>query len=236
MVQGKHSSPCRFSPYVKQEQIDKDLNAYLEPKVTIDKLGTVKFGRQKRKFGRIGGKTLVATGKRVPLAALIIAARASGHYQGNPRWKLDKNPFKDVSRVAGRSAMARLTTKLLKGRHSSTSFIRSGFVAAIVILRDFVIRRMSGPKPDSQATGQSYGPGKFGDATPAKDNGTGKAFAQIVNNIGAEGFDAAKVNQVMIDKESGPLQESIDEEAKSMWEYIATHQNEANARFNQATK
>lgn len=220
------------TPFASIESMDSDLDRFTTPTVTVDSEGKAVISkRQKRQFGRIGGKALLATGKRVPLAALIVAKRASGSYTGNPKWKLDKNPFKGVSPARGAAAMTKLIEKMFKGRHSSAHFLQSGWVKAVKILRGFKVgsyRQGTNPNQDSKF---DYDLAVRGEATPARE-GSDKVFSQIVNNTGETGFNRIRVDEALQQYGAAPLQAAVDRESDNLLEYVARKNAEKDAKFN----
>jgi hypothetical protein len=103
---------------------------------------------------------------------------------------------------------------------------------AITVLKDLAIRRLSRGGLDREATAHDYGAPK-GDVIPAKE-GRSSVFAMIENNIGKDSpVDPEKVQAAVEAQQSGPLQDAINEEERLMREYMLTHTQVRNDKFNQ---
>ncbi len=207
------------TPFVTAERIDAELGTIVTPK--IGKRGKPLSTRSARNRIYSSGRT--GDSAQAPLAALIVVARANPNSFYNrsthQRFLLDKNPFKGVSREAGRAAMAALVHKLISTRHRSGSFIRSGFVPAIRTLQPFAQRKfMKGGANPSEGLRQYYGP-DLGEGIPADEFGSLKAMCTVRNYVGTEGANAPSANRAL-DMYAGPaFQAAVDQEGESNANY-----------------
>jgi hypothetical protein len=174
--------------------------------------------------------------KQVPIAALIISARANidSNYNAltNYRWALSRNPFKGVSRAQGARAMSALVHKMIAGRHSSINFLKSGWVPAMKKLGPLVQRGGGGRLAGGAAVNLSdYHDGQpRGDASPASDAWV--ASASIENDTGTEGDNQQSQNEALWKYGAPALQSAVDREQAQTLEYIQRKMDEDNARFN----
>lgn len=215
-------------PFVTPQKVDTELAAMVTPVIgkrgkplkTVDKKGN-RIAKNISFKGQIGG---VGKNKEIPLAVLIVAARANpgsrynigdGDYPGtNSRYELTSNPFKGVSPSVGAQAMRELVSSMIKSRHKSGSFLKAGWSNVIKTLKPLAkMRFMRGTF--SAAT---RGNDDLGEAIPAQ-SGQSNATCTIANMVGLEGQNAASFNRALIQYGSGPLQNALDGEGRKQMEY-----------------
>lgn len=200
-------------PYVTPDRVDAELSVIESP--VIGKRG--KPLKRKKLF-------TPRESNQVPFAALIIAARAnpSSYYNRTTgsRYLLTKNPFKGVSRAAGRAAMAALIDKMVKSRHKSGKFLLAGFVPAVQEMAAFAVQKYMPGAPRADRTGY-YG-GSLGSASPAREGDT-VASATIMNRVGMEGRNAASFNKALWEIGAPVLQQAVDDEGRKQMEYALKH-------------
>lgn len=173
--------------------------------------------------------------KDVPIAALIISARAKARSRynilTNNRWFLAKHPMKDVSRAAGRSAMRSIINQMVSVRHKSISYLRSGWIKAFVTLGPYAQKsgHPNSGQPD-RTTGLGASLEARGDATIAQPGNT--PLASITNATGGLGANAIEQNEALWHYIGPALQRAIDEEEQSMRIYTAKKIAQMNAEFN----
>lgn len=202
------------TPFVAVERINTELGVIVTPK--IGKRGkplSTKSAKNRVYSSRVGD---------VPVAALIVAARAnpSSHYNQltGGRYKLDKNPFKGVSRAAGRAAMAALVHRMIAARRSSVRFIGAGFVKAIHDLKAFAAQKFlkGGPSPsegDKDYHGADLGegiPGEVSSLTP---------IAYVRSYVGTEGANAGSHNRALLTYAAPALQQATTQEGEYQANY-----------------
>lgn len=198
-------------PFVTPQTIDSQLKVIKQD--VIGKRGKVL--KNKKKYVQF-------TGGGVPVAALIIAARAnpSSRYNQltNSRYKLPKNPFKGVSRATGQAAMAALIDYMIKKRHSSGKFLIAGIIPAIRTLyplsKQKFIKGGFSPRSDfNAARGQQKG---F--AIPAREGET-NVTATIESDIGMTGRNAESHNRALLTIGTPLLQRAADNEGAKNMQY-----------------
>ena len=193
--------------------VDADLSVLELP--VIGKRGKPLKGKRQFAAG-LGGSRLV------PLAVLIIQARARAGSRYNQltggRYRLPQSPFKGVSRAAGAFAMRAAVDRMVKQRHSSTGFIRAGWLPAIKTLGAIV-----GDAGGMMDRATSLG---LGAAIPAA-SGSAQARCVIANDVGLSGSNSHSNNRALIDKGSGPLQAAIDAQGQKEMAYAMRKHGEA---------
>lgn len=197
-------------PFVTPEKIDTELSVIQNPVI----------GKRGKPLKRKKVYTPKATGE-APLAALIVAARAnpSSYYNRvtNARYLLTKNPFKGVSRAAGRAAMALLIDKMVKARHKSGRFLKSSFVPIVRALFPFAAQKyVPGGGSVTGDRGSYYGTGT-GVASPAREGN--RIVATISSLLGMEGRNAPSHNRALWTFAAPVLQDMVDREGRKQMEY-----------------
>ena len=218
------------TPFASIEAMDASLGRFEIPKTLITKTGEVSFRGKRFFYSRRGAK---AGNEEVPLTALIIAARVKKGDSIPAKWRLDKNPFKGVTRKQGQAAMRKLVEKMLKGRHSSAHFLQSGWVKAVRILEQYAVGKK--PADANQDMKYDYASSVRGDATVAHE-GSNMVFAQIINNTGQEGVNAERVDEMLQKYGTAPLQRAIDREESQLWRRISDLNKPRDDKFNQMAK
>jgi len=204
-------------PFVAPERVDSELAVIATP--VIGKRG--KPLKRKRTFR--GGISEGQRRKDVPLAALIVAARANpkSNYNQitNQRYRLPGgNPFKGVSRAEGAARMRELEDRMIKSRHRSGKFLLAGWIPAIRTLAGLAVTKfLRGAGKPSEGAKSFYG-GELGSAQPARENEL-EASATIANEVGAEGMNAGNFNRALMLYGIGPLQMAIDQEGERQMAY-----------------
>jgi hypothetical protein len=209
-------------PAASIRKIDTDLDKFVVPIFRVKGLaGPTK--RTKVKFGKGTAR------QDAPLIALIINSRVGK----SGRWGLSASPFKGVSRAAGRAAMQRMAQKLLKARHSSTNFLRSGWIGAIRDLYSSAKRRAGGSP--LEGSNFDYDFDKRGSALPAKE-GSWNVVASAENNTGAIGQSAAEANDALHRYGDIILQREVDAEYGRTVDYLVKKYAESGEKFNEMCK
>lgn len=205
-------------PYVTPEKIDTQLALITHP--VIGKRG--KPLKNKKRY--TAGISTIQNNKEVPLAALIVAARANPNSRynqlTNQRYKLPKNPFKGVARSVGRALMAQLVDKMAKNRRRSGKFLLVGWIPAVRKLYAFSVQKFMKGSNASEGRKEYYG-ADLGDAKPAIPGVT--CSAEIENDVGAEGPNAANFNRALITYGLPLLQMEIDTEGERNMQYALKH-------------
>lgn len=202
-------------PYVTPEKINTELGVVKQ--AVFGKRGKPLKNKKRYISTRMGDSQ-----QSVPMAALIVAARAnpSSVYNRltNSRYLLSKNPFKGVSRAAGRAAMAALIDKMVKTRRRSTKFLLAGWIPAIRKLMPFTKQKyIKGSARPLDGASQYFG-GDLGDATVAIKGGYWTR-AVIENAVGMEGQNAASFNRALMTYGAPALQIAVDREGEQQAAY-----------------
>lgn len=221
------SSYCKsHMHYTPQALIDAELLVEKEPR--IGKRGKPIKSKPNYK-GAAGTSRNYAD---VPLSVLIIQARSDpeSNYneRTNSRYALAHSPFYGVSREAGRLAMKAMESRMIKGRHSSTKFLLSGWAPAVKALRPYAWRGANYPPLTFTAGLEFQDLGGFKIATDSSPNAT------ISNRVGMEGVQGEKFNKAMNEYGLPVLVEAIRIEQTKMIARAEKMLAEANAQFNQA--
>ena len=220
------SSYCKnHMHYVPQALIDAELLVEKEPR--IGKRG--KPIKSKPNYKGAAGTARIAG---VPLSVLVIQARsnpASNYNQRtNSRYALAHSPFYGVSRDAGRLAMKAMESQMIKGRHSATKFLLSGWAPAVNALRPYAWRGANYPPLTFTAGLEFKDLGGFKIATDSRPNAT------ISNRVGMEGIEGDIFNEAMHKYGEPVLVEAIRVEQTQMIARAEKMLAKANAQFNQA--
>lgn len=215
-------------PFSTIGRIDTELGVA----VNLTKIKSGKrFSRNKRNFSFTAGKGGDIV-KSVPLAALIIQARAnpSSNYNRITHSRYaGPSPFKGVSRAAGAAAMAGAISRMIKSRHSSIKFLRAGWSMALEALWRFKGNRSASKGGDFTSKSNFS---DFGDVTVAQEGYT-KVMGMIANNIGVEGsVNAPNYNAAMLKYGVPALQAALDREEKEMLLYMIKKTKAQNDKFN----
>lgn len=198
-------------PYVTPERIDTELSVIENPVI----------GKRGKPLKRKKIYNPKVAGNEAPLAALIVAARANpnSYYNRvtNSRYLLSKNPFKGVTRSAGRAAMAHLIDKMVKARHKSGRFLKSSFVPIVRALFPFTAQKyLPGGGSVSGGSSSYYGT-STGVASPAREGN--RIIATISSLLGMEGRNAPSHNRALWTFAAPVLQNAVDNEGKKQMEY-----------------
>jgi hypothetical protein len=184
----------RLMPVVRAPKIDSELAVISNP--VIGKRGKALKNR----------KTYTAAPQASatpPLAVMIVAARANPNsrynQRTNQRYALAKNPFKGVSREAGRAAMRAFVDAMIKMRRSSGGFLAAGWGQVASKLHAFAKHK--------------WMPGKSG----------AECTVTIENIVGMEGANAASHNAALLTEGAPGLQRAVDYEGKRQMEYALKH-------------
>ncbi len=210
------------------------------PFTSIDRmdteLGTIRVSEKTGKTlkgttgkGALRGSAMGREQTETTLAKLIILARANllskkpskYNISTNFRYALNKDDLKGKGTILG------MISRMIKSRHSSSKFLRSGWVPAIQTLEPYAFKR-GGAAPVEAKT---FKFGNRGSATPAV-SGSWEVSCMIENATGLEGKNAANFNQALLLHGIGPLQAAIAQEEAGMVHFMETHQKAANAEFN----
>jgi hypothetical protein len=158
----------------------------------------------------------------VPLSVLIIIAQAryGSNYNERTGYRFARgaNPFAGVSREAGLAMMRAAENRLINARHSSTGFIRLGWVAVKKILRS---KFYGGAPPLDDYSGDDA-PEPFGIAySDTTLHGASCTIENLIGMVpGTKGYNAPNYNRAMLEKGTGPLQQAIDEVAFEKMNYV----------------
>ena len=215
------------TPFATQEKIDLDLKVAVN--LTITKRGRISK-RQSRKSPNYSSHRMgdIVTSK--PLAVLIMLARANHSPNQRKRYWMDKSQFKTGTRAGNQRAMSNAINRMIKSRHSSTKFLRSGWEPAITELSPHAIkRRGSAPWVEER---RDYGFAVRGYAIPAIREGD-LCRVEIANTTGMSDSEPDSTANEALWIHSGPgLQEAIDEEAAGMVNWMAKHLVKSDQFFN----
>lgn len=213
------------TPFVTPQKIDSEMGTIVTPLKGIrGKVLSQKYAKNKVYSSGLTLKVKDKKGreKEVPRAALIVAARANPNSRYNQltnhRYAISKNPFKGFNRSLGRQKMTALVDRLIKSRHSSSKFLRAGWIPAILAIKPFAVRkytRGAGP-PDTDL--KSKIPPDIGSGMPAKE-GAWKVVSTIENAVGMRGKNKLSHNQALAKYGVKPLQDAIDHEGRKNMEY-----------------
>jgi hypothetical protein len=208
-------------PFVTAERVDTEMGTIVSPVIGVS--GKV---LKRPKFFSSGKKVSVrgsggGAAREVPLAAMIVAARAKAgskyNQLTNNRYALSRNPFKGFSRSLGAQKMAALVNKMIASRHSSGRFLMAGWIPVVQGLRPYTAQRfLRGGASASEGSGAFYG-GELGRASAAKEGE--RCTAVIENDVGGQGENAVSMNRALLQYGSGPLQAALDGEGTRMIEY-----------------
>lgn len=209
-----------LTPAVTVAKIDSDLGTVV----------TVMVGKRGKPLSAKYSKNLMKSGGRmgdivqdVPLSVLIIMAQAryGSNYNESTgyRFARSKNPWAGVSRAAGRLAMMGAENRLINTRHSSTGFLRLGWLAVKKMLRS---KFYGGPPPTEGADPDDEAPDPFGTAVSATlAHGASCTIENLVGMVpGRKGYNAPNYNRALLEKGTGPLQQAIDEVAFEKMDYV----------------
>jgi hypothetical protein len=217
-----------YTPAVSQAQIDTELGTAVV--LQAKKRGSG-FKRAKRGELLSSGRTVsMSRGQKsfnVPLAAAIIQASVIRpdvaastptakryNQRTNFRWARLASPFRGVSRAVGRSLMRAKVSRLIKTRHSSTHFLKAGWIA---VLKEARSKLYGGAPPLDTPTESKADFGRF---TPARAGI--KVFGVIANLIGLAGSRNSQNYNRALHLHSGPaLQRAVNEQAESMARHYA---------------
>lgn len=206
-------------PFVTAARIDTELGVDYTARIGLrGKPLSTKQARNRKYSGNVMGTKQA----KVPLAALIIMARAKPgsnyNVSTNNRYALAKNPFKGFSRALGAFKMTELVNNMIRGRRGSGNFLMAGWTNAINIMRQYSVnkyRRGGGPPVEG---GKNYYGAPLGDAKPARQGET-TAICIIENLIGYEGKNAFSFNKALQLKGAPVLQQAIDGEGVKQMNY-----------------
>lgn len=195
------------TPYVTAPKIDAELDVIVSP--VIGKRGKPLKNRKQYSIGKA---------QNVPLAALIIQARANSRSRYNVltnlRYALSGSPFKGVSRQAGAAAMAALIDNMIKSRRRSVSFIRAGWVRAMKVLKSLTPSRFGGKSGIPSNANEA-----LGDVIPAQQGRT-ETFCLIENDVGLEGKNSESHNRALQQYGAPALQMAMDMEGRKQMDYV----------------
>ncbi len=206
----------QLTPFVSIERIDTELATQVYYAKT--KTGRESTAKRNRRFS--GGISAIQRVQNIPLAVLIIQARAASNSNYNIKTNFryaGPSPFKGVSRSEGAQLMKAAMHRMIATRHSSSKFLISGWVESRRQMR----RAVFGEPPTFDAdTGQLI-EHDLGRSIPAREN-TLVAVCVIENLVGlGDSKNARNYNNALIEHGTGPLQQAIDEEAAQKFDYIA---------------
>lgn len=232
------------TPVVSQATIDAELGTgsyspkkrkNLLPRVAGKRLPRrVYFGTKNiavtRMFSAKAGQT-----NTMPLAAAIIQASvlnpvqtaARGGYSNynmrtGMRYARAQSPFKGKTRQAGRAAMRAAVHRMIAARHSSTGFLRLGWIEVKKALRMQNYQDMAGSGVDEMSKGEvrrTVSPGLY--------------VLEIVNTIGTKGSNPtalARYNRALLQYGGPALQRAVDAEGETKLAYYAEREAEKMAR------
>jgi hypothetical protein len=160
----------------------------------------------------------------IPLSWLLISARAKSGSKYNQdtagRFKIPVHPLKGHKVSEFASLMAAAVQRMVSSRHSSGSFLASGWIPVIEIMEKSVpskYRRLAAPY-----SGQRKSSADHGTAEPAMQEST-YAVATISNEIGMSGrlgvLDARR-NAALLAIAGPILQSAIEKEYEKTMEYV----------------
>lgn len=223
-------------PFTTIQRIDTELNLAVP---LIGKKRGVGF-RKGKKFQRENREVGDIAGTNVPLAVLIIQARANPgskyNLSTNNRYALSASPFKGVSRAQGQALMRAAVTRMINSRHSSIKFLMNGWTPAVMDLLPLSVnryRRGSSTGPPLEGKKNYYG-SDLGGASPAQE-GNPVAICVIMNNIGYEGKNAASFDHALQLYGAPWLQAALDGEGQKNMQYgLDNAKKELEADFNRA--
>lgn len=231
----------RLTPFTTVARIDADLNVEIAPRFS-KKGKMLPYSRKKRNYASVAGTARTAG---VPLAALIVNSQVirpdigktpsakTFNFRTNFRYARHSSPFRGVSRAAGRAAMRGAVNRMIKARHSSIKFIRSGWIWAIRTLNPLSVQRFRrGETPPMDDAKTAFSKIQRGDAIPAKE-GSWSVEATIENSTGMDGINGARNNGALLRVGAGPLEEALNIEARLMEEYIERAYAKQDAKFNE---
>ena len=227
-----------FMPFVPISRIDAELNARLSP-------GLLKSGKPSKAKKRAGEIVTVSAGgtvarnREVALAVLIVqaSARAGSRYNAltGGRWARVSSPWKGKTRAAGARDMAATIARMIKSRHSTPHFLKTGWFPAIrtLLSSPFIVNQYRrGAASPSDDRGADRGGQDKGWATI-----TGSDWATevtIANAIGTRGANAKSQNEALWRHGAPALQRALDLEAAGMEQYVADHMAPGDRAFNAA--
>lgn len=189
------------TPFVQVQTIDAELNAVRA--AVVGRSGKALKGKASFTTGR--NVRHPTTGQMVPLAALIIQAKAGGDNATLGKgFSLTRSPFFGVSRSLGAQKMRYYVDRLVKNRHRSTHFLASGWREAIEILKTMV---SSGLRGQEGIGGQG-----LGSAIPAPEGDSTRG--EMANEVGEQGPDAKAANEALWIHAAPALQAALDEEGR----------------------
>jgi hypothetical protein len=206
------------TPFVTQDRINQDMGIVVKTRVR----GKLLPSSSKLTKNRVAssGRTVRIDNKDVPRAAAIVAARANAGSAYNKlttsRWAMTDNPFKGVSRAAGRAAMAALVRAMLAARRGqSTKYLYAGWLPAISILYPHSVQKFIRGGPSAKRGGKINF--DLGAAQPAQPGV--QCAAMIQNSVGMVSKTGPKANEALVKYASDALQRTIDSEGQKNMDY-----------------
>ena len=209
-----------LTPAVSVAKIDSDLGTIVT--VKVGKRGQPLSAKSSKNVMKRGGK-MGDVVQDVPLSVLIIIAQARYGSKYNEstgyRFARGSNPFAGVSRAEGLSAMRGAENRLINARHSSTGFLRLGWVAVKKMLRS---KFYGGSPPVDDMFDGDDAPAAFG---TAYSNTSGHEANCTIENLigtvpGTQGYNAPNYNRALLEKGTAPLQQAIDEVALEKMQHV----------------
>lgn len=200
-------------PFVTPEKIDAELAVI--PTQVIGKRGQP----LKRKKTFSGGMSPIQRSSKAPLATLIVLARTNprSNYNAltNNRYALPS--LRGMSASGFHAAVAALEDKMVKTRHRSGKFLLSGWIPVVQKMAFYAVQKFSrgGPSP-SEGRRNFYG-ADLGHARPAFPGEL--CSAEISNDVGTEGVNAASFNRALMLHGVPALQSAVDREGVKQMEY-----------------
>jgi hypothetical protein len=205
--------------FVDVGRIDAELSTMVEP--VYGRSGKVL--KSKKMYAALANVRIAKgrmAGKLVPLAALIIQ-KMVGSYEflrGDERYPLSHSPFKGFNRALGAQKMAYYIDKLIKGRHSSTHYLASGWTPVVEALKRCCGNFIKGGRVHYAGLNNP----ELGYAKPATEN---DATCTIENLVGEKGEHAERANE-QLHLIAGPaLQRAVDNEGVKQMQYALDHAN-----------
>lgn len=154
------------------------------------------------------------------LAELIVLASMNQNSNYNARthgrWQRDFGVLAGLDKAGRQAKIFSIAQKMTKTRHSSGKFLIAGWVPAVMTLRPFAVQKFQ-PTAQPLTVDTITGTPK-GSATPAEKEGL-NVSAEIENDIGGTGKNAASYNNALHLYGEPILQSAINGEGQKNMEY-----------------
>lgn len=222
-------------PRVSIDRMDEELSVLINPV----RLKSGKISRNKKRkyeaatFGGMGEKAYKPTLAAIPLAWLIISARANPSSRYNQltggAFKLDQHPLKGKKVSEFKTIMEGMARRMLMARHRSKAFFASAWLPAIRAIFPFIpaqfrLAKFDRRGPDGELV---YGQEKGGAVIDITGD---RCVVTMENAIGVTGPNAEKRNEALWQHGAPALQQGFDQQARYMERKIQWRIEDANRR------